>query len=121
MAAGNVYDWNKAIHACAKTQDWPRALSLLAEVAVEGLQATVVTYNSVLRACEWRCAQGLLRCIRDATLRRDTISLASSVSSVASATCWAEAARLLAASVFTALLPNLICCLALRGSTTHES
>eukprot|EP00439_Symbiodinium_sp_Y106_P032556 s1082_g3.t3 len=109
MAAGNVHDWNKAIHACGKTHDWPRALRLLAEVAVEGLQSTVVTYNTVLRVCEWRCAQSLLRSLRDATLRRDSISLASSVSSVASGSCWAEAARLLAASVLTALLPNLIC------------
>jgi pentatricopeptide repeat protein len=48
----NIQVYNAAIRVCAEAHDLNRALRLLEEIKNEGIERTVITYGSLMTACE---------------------------------------------------------------------
>ena len=87
----DVVVYNSAISACGRAGQWEWAISLFKVLQDEALQCTVITYNSVISACEGRCWNAALQCFQELVFQQmeaDAISYNSAITALAAAGQW---------------------------------
>lgn len=69
--------YNNLITSCVVTQEWQRALEVLAEMKQEGIAPSVVTYTSAIKVCidckEWTKARELFNEMIRSGLKPDEV------------------------------------------------
>ena len=72
--APDAWSYSAAMRACERGQQPSAALRLFERMQEEGVPASVVTYNAVLRAADWPVALSLLEDMRDDGLTPDVVT-----------------------------------------------
>eukprot|EP00434_Breviolum_minutum_P030313 symbB.v1.2.026814.t1/scaffold2712.1/size72561/3 len=82
--------FNSAIGACAKLLQWQVAIRLFEVMKLQGLVPNAVTYGSVLAASkdDWGTSLHLLRCMSEASIRRDAFAYCSAVNACCRGQPW---------------------------------
>lgn len=69
----DLFTYNASISACGNAKQWERALSLIPVLGDQRLKPQLITYNTVISACEnqWWIVKGILEEVDKLALERD--------------------------------------------------
>ena len=91
----SIVTYNAAINACANSNEWKRALALLAQVTEDGMVADIFTYNAAINACakgeQWQKALSLLAEMHADGIKADRVSFNTAIAACAAAQQWTHA------------------------------
>ena len=116
----SVVAYNKAIHACGKSQKWQQALQLLRHLQSENVRPSTVTYNSAIGACDkgnqWTRSLRLLQELFEQALLCTEVTYLAVIGASANAAKWQSAFAIFHDLTRTQLECTPVACNAALGS-----
>eukprot|EP00434_Breviolum_minutum_P003866 symbB.v1.2.003399.t1/scaffold190.1/size276550/24 len=96
MNMDDLFTYNASISACGNAKQWKCALSLIPVLGDQRLKPQLITYNTVISACEnqWWIVKGILEEVDKLALERDVITFNTSIKACGSCAEWQEALHL---------------------------
>eukprot|EP00438_Fugacium_kawagutii_P010774 Skav218290 [mRNA] locus=scaffold2035:819838:823675:- [translate_table: standard] len=95
----NVRAYTAVIRSYGQGRQWPAAVSLLAALKTETLEADLIVYNAAMSACSrasaWEMVLALFESLELARLQSDLITYSICISACAKADEWRHALQLL--------------------------
>ena len=97
--ATDIVAYNTAIHACAKSQQWQRALQLMEDMQGKGVPADTITYNTAISACakggQWQRALQLMGDMQSNGIPVDTRTYTAAISACEKGWQWQRALQVM--------------------------